>query len=53
MKRTLVLFLVLFMAAGLCFAVGSKDKGSAESKEITVYVAHNADQYNAAIKEFH
>jgi iron(III) transport system substrate-binding protein len=45
-------FLVLIIAAGLCFAGGGKDKGPAESKEITVYVAHNAEQYNAAIKEF-
>jgi len=52
MKRTLMLILVLIIAGSLCFATGSKDRGSAESKEITVYVAHNADQYNTAIKEF-
>ena len=44
--------LVMIIATGLCFAGGSKDKGGNEPKEITVYVAHNADQYNAAIKKF-
>ena len=52
MKRALLIILVLAVAAGLCFAAGGRDKGGAESKEVTVYVAHNADQYNAAIKEF-
>ena len=52
MKRTLMVILVLTIAVGLCFAGGGKDKAGAESKEVTVYVAHNADQYNAAIKEF-
>jgi len=52
MKRAFMVILVLTIVAGLCFATGSKDNASSASKEVTVYVAHNADQYNAAIKEF-
>jgi iron(III) transport system substrate-binding protein len=52
MKRTLAVLLVLILAAGAGFAGGGKDKGGEDSKVVTVYVAHNADQYNAAIKEF-
>jgi len=52
MKRALMLILALTIVTGLCFAAGARSDGRTESKEVTVYTPHNADQYNTAIKEF-
>lgn len=62
MKKMLALLLVLAMAVSLC-ACGGTDAPAADapaadapaaepSGTVTVYVAHNADQYNAVIQEF-
>lgn len=60
MKKLLALLLVLAMALSLCACGDSKTDApaanagdSAEpSGTVTVYVAHNADQYNTVIQEF-
>ena len=55
MKRISVFILALTIAASLCFLAGCGDRGSrgsGESRTLTVYTPHNAEQYNAAIKEF-
>lgn len=52
MKKLIALLLVLAMALGLCACGSTKTDEKKPSGTVTVYVAHNADQYNTVIQEF-
>jgi iron(III) transport system substrate-binding protein len=53
MKRLSLIVLVLILGSAMAFAGGgTQAQGGGRPGVVTVYVAHNADQYNTAIKEF-